>query len=146
MRVKRGDKLDECVSFLVCVDVGLWERLLVAWLTYAVAGAMQGSLLVMCVMWHVRQRRMGIDDFGDPIPSLDENSPPVFVTRGPGDGAPVQVAVEDALESDVRAGHDGVDGVEAGAPVEEDTPLLGKAREDGDARAGQWLGWLRWRS
>ncbi|KIP05433.1 hypothetical protein PHLGIDRAFT_30911 [Phlebiopsis gigantea 11061_1 CR5-6] len=37
------------------------------WSTYAVAGVLQGSLLVMCIMWRARQRKLGIDDFGNPI-------------------------------------------------------------------------------
>ncbi|KAM6501043.1 hypothetical protein JOM56_004057 [Amanita muscaria] len=35
-----------------------------SWITFAVAGIMQGSLLVMCLAWKVRQRRLGVDDFG----------------------------------------------------------------------------------
>jgi hypothetical protein len=34
---------------------------------YAVSGVMQGTLLVMCIAWTYRQRRLGIDDFGRPI-------------------------------------------------------------------------------
>ncbi|KAG9055188.1 hypothetical protein FS842_002881 [Serendipita sp. 407] len=40
-----------------------------SWITYATAGVMQGSLLVMCICWKVRQRRLDIDDFGRPIHS-----------------------------------------------------------------------------
>jgi len=35
-----------------------------SWIVFAVAAAMQGSLLVMCFIWKVRQKRLGIDDFG----------------------------------------------------------------------------------
>lgn len=28
---------------------------------------MQGSLLVMCLAWKVRQKRLGVDDFGQRI-------------------------------------------------------------------------------
>lgn len=38
-----------------------------SWITYATAGVMQGSLLVMCLAWKVRQARLGMDDFGKPI-------------------------------------------------------------------------------
>jgi len=38
-----------------------------SWITYATAGIMQGSLLVMCICWKVRQRRLDIDDFGRPL-------------------------------------------------------------------------------
>jgi hypothetical protein len=40
------------------------------WITFAVAGIMQGALLVMCLFWKVRQRKLGIDDFGNPLVSL----------------------------------------------------------------------------
>jgi hypothetical protein len=40
-----------------------------SWATYAAAGIMQGSLLVMCICWKVRQRRLDIDDFGRPLHS-----------------------------------------------------------------------------
>ncbi|ORY33152.1 hypothetical protein BCR39DRAFT_521481 [Naematelia encephala] len=39
-----------------------------SWLVYAVTGVMQGALLVICIIWKRRQRRLGIDDFGLPIP------------------------------------------------------------------------------
>ncbi|KAF8627148.1 hypothetical protein AX17_006365 [Amanita inopinata Kibby_2008] len=38
-----------------------------SWITFAVAGIMQGSLLTMCLVWKVRQRRLGVDDFGRAI-------------------------------------------------------------------------------
>jgi len=38
-----------------------------SWITFAVAGIMQGSLLVMCLAWKVRQKRLGVDDFGQRI-------------------------------------------------------------------------------
>lgn len=37
------------------------------WITYATAGVMQGTLLVMCLAWKARQARLGIDDFGKPL-------------------------------------------------------------------------------
>ncbi|KAM3579537.1 hypothetical protein VKS41_007996 [Umbelopsis sp. WA50703] len=33
-----------------------------AWITYLVTGILQGSLLVMCIAWHYRSKRLGIDD------------------------------------------------------------------------------------
>ena len=35
---------------------------------FAVSGIMQAILLVMCIVWKVRQRRLHIDDFGHPLP------------------------------------------------------------------------------
>ena len=37
------------------------------WLTYLVAGVMQGGLLVLCIVWKYRQDRLGIDDFGNGV-------------------------------------------------------------------------------
>lgn len=37
-----------------------------SWITYATAGIMQGSLLIMCLCWKVRQGKLDIDDFGRP--------------------------------------------------------------------------------
>lgn len=43
-----------------------------SWITFLVAGVMQSSLLIMCLVWKVRQRRLGIDDFGYPIVPVSE--------------------------------------------------------------------------
>ncbi|KAL0581660.1 hypothetical protein V5O48_000361 [Marasmius crinis-equi] len=40
-----------------------------SWITFAVAGSMQGVLLVMCICWKFRQHRLQIDDFGNPLSS-----------------------------------------------------------------------------
>jgi hypothetical protein len=33
-----------------------------AWLTYMVTGILQGTLLTMCIVWHFRNKKLGIDD------------------------------------------------------------------------------------
>jgi uncharacterized protein with PQ loop repeat len=38
-----------------------------SWVTYAVAGIMQGMLLAMCIIWKLRQSKLAIDDFGNPL-------------------------------------------------------------------------------
>ncbi|KAJ3564849.1 hypothetical protein NP233_g8021 [Leucocoprinus birnbaumii] len=38
-----------------------------SWFTFLVAGIMQAALLFMCIAWKFRQRRLGIDDFGNPL-------------------------------------------------------------------------------
>ena len=38
------------------------------WIMFAVSGIMQAILLVMCIVWKVRQQRLHIDDFGHPLP------------------------------------------------------------------------------
>ncbi|KAH8928122.1 hypothetical protein BT69DRAFT_1213221 [Atractiella rhizophila] len=37
------------------------------WLTYSVTGVCQGCLLIMCILWKIRQRAKGIDDYGKPV-------------------------------------------------------------------------------
>lgn len=34
---------------------------------FAMAGIMQGVLLVLCLFWKRRQSRLGIDDYGRPL-------------------------------------------------------------------------------
>jgi len=38
-----------------------------SWVTYAVAGIMQGMLLVMCIIWKLRQNKLRVDDFGNSL-------------------------------------------------------------------------------
>lgn len=97
----------------------------------------------MCLFWRTRQRKLGIDDFGNtlepqegspPAPLIESGSDsPVEIVRGPDEGIPVQHAVEVATESDVRAPEDDDD---AG----EQTPLLKKNGKD-DKKSGirRWL-------
>jgi hypothetical protein len=35
-----------------------------AWITYFVTGLLQGTLLILCLMWKRRQARLGVDDWG----------------------------------------------------------------------------------
>jgi len=45
-----------------------------SWITFAVSGIMQATLLIMCFIWRHRQHKLGIDDFGHPIHDGDERS------------------------------------------------------------------------
>ncbi|WVQ73649.1 hypothetical protein IAR50_003229 [Cryptococcus sp. DSM 104548] len=45
-----------------------------SWLAYAVTGGMQGALLVICLIWKQRQKRLGIDDFGNPLLEATESN------------------------------------------------------------------------
>lgn len=47
---------------------------------------MQGLLLVMCLFWKVRQRRLGVDDFGNPLPDAPSGSH--FQHHTPSDSSP----------------------------------------------------------
>jgi len=117
---------------------------------------MQGSLLVMCICWKYRQRRLGVDDFGHPHdPELEgetelllgsENGIPGLAI-GEEDPAVVSVALAAALgsavEADVRSG--GVQEVEEG-PVGEETPLLGSSKNgklDEGNHGVRWSSWFK---
>ncbi|KAG6813647.1 hypothetical protein H0H92_008884 [Tricholoma furcatifolium] len=39
-----------------------------SWITFAVAGIMQSSLLIMCIVFHFKQKRLGLDEYGNPLP------------------------------------------------------------------------------
>ncbi|KAG8956929.1 hypothetical protein FRC03_010697 [Tulasnella sp. 419] len=43
-----------------------------SWMVYAAAGILQGSLLIMCLFWKARQKRLHIDDFGNPLPDPED--------------------------------------------------------------------------
>lgn len=116
---------------------------------------MQGSLLAMCIVFHFRQRRLGLDEFGNPLPGhatmnigIQASDPTIAVERGDGDvdgdvdvpglvtteeedprvvGVALARALESATGSDIR-----VDVVPS-----EETPLLAKNTDKG------WLSWFR---
>ncbi|KAL4071822.1 hypothetical protein V8B97DRAFT_1481451 [Scleroderma yunnanense] len=93
-----------------------------SWVMYAVSAIMQAILLFMCFAWKIRQRRLGIDDFGRPL----------------GD------SLSTYSEEDLSGGIDeaGTDIVEVRVVDEagEDTPLLKPT--DKVTHKGGILGWL----
>lgn len=114
---------------------------------------MQGSLLVMCIVWTYRQRRLGVDDFGNSLddggafsrpPSGDDIDVPGLVTSEGEDPVTVRMALaaalESAAESDVRS-HE-VHEVEE-VPFGEETPLLGSKQPDATSKSkARWLRWF----
>jgi hypothetical protein len=38
-----------------------------SWISFAAAAILQGCLLTMCIFWKIRQRKLNIDDFGNPL-------------------------------------------------------------------------------
>lgn len=95
------------------------------WLPYAVAGVLQGSLLIMCLCWRARQHRLRVDDFGNPLE-------PSSVVDGSTE-SPVTVTLttpEAAIETDVR-----VEG------ANEETPLLVKGSNADGTRTSKWFTW-----
>lgn len=106
---------------------------------FAVSGVMQAMLLVMCIFWKLRQRRLGIDDFGHPIDSATILTNAADDGEDEDDGEGVLPPVPD--EEIVRA------------MMGEDTPLLkhGRRRAVGagkrfgseTSKVGKWLKGLR---
>ena len=42
----------------------------IGWITFAITAVMQGCLLIMCCVWKIRQDKLGVDDFGNPVDPL----------------------------------------------------------------------------
>ncbi|KAI0824497.1 hypothetical protein BC628DRAFT_1339435 [Trametes gibbosa] len=117
------------------------------WISYAVAGIMQGILLVMCILFRARQHQHGVDDFGRPLQSLplDDEGTPLLI----------EGVVSNAVHSDVRSEH-GVDVVTPGHNIllaaaaevhgeSEETPLLTKNTAQGALEERGILSWFRLR-
>jgi hypothetical protein len=94
-----------------------------SWATYAAAGIMQGSLLVMCICWKVRQRRLDIDDFGRPLHSH-------------GAAAVVQDHVNQAVATASAALSAAEENLNAARS--ERTPLLGNSGNSQSAQKKPW--------
>ncbi|EIN14437.1 hypothetical protein PUNSTDRAFT_80797 [Punctularia strigosozonata HHB-11173 SS5] len=111
-----------------------------SWITFAVAGLMQGSLLIMCILWKIRQRKLQIDDFGHSITPSSSGAPeeyvPVPVAQGPQEGGSIHEAVEYAVEEDIRAYREDHGTGEA-------TPLLHSQGDQKKAKLTSWLPWKR---
>ncbi|KAI9511376.1 hypothetical protein F5148DRAFT_1274317 [Russula earlei] len=98
------------------------------WIMFLVAAIMQGILLVMCLCWKVRQRRLHIDDFGHPL--RDSPLPPLPITSGLGDGESV---AEDSMEEDV---------ISITPEEAERSPLLNNRKRRKISRRKWWSKWL----
>ncbi|KAF7290315.1 hypothetical protein HMN09_01289500 [Mycena chlorophos] len=120
-----------------------------SWITFAVAGMMQFTLLSICIAWKLRQRRLQIDDFGNPLDSSsaarardpeiaaaaedadEEESVPGLVVGEEEDAVAVRKALESALGEAVAA--DVREGTEL--EIDETTPLLGQSSGGASASA-----------
>ncbi|KZS96693.1 hypothetical protein SISNIDRAFT_424279 [Sistotremastrum niveocremeum HHB9708] len=94
-----------------------------SWAMYAASGIMQGSLLIMCLFWKARQRRLGIDDFGVPVSHLEQ--------------AVAEAESDSILSPDRR--------IEEAEQLEasEETPLLAGGAEDNEPKKKTgWFGSL----
>jgi hypothetical protein len=91
---------------------------------FLVAAIMQGILLVMCLCWKVRQRRLRIDDFGHPL--RDAPLPDIPVDDS-------ESAEESGMEEDV---------VSITAEEAEQMPLVPNRRRK--RKSKKWRSWLKW--
>jgi len=90
-----------------------------SWIMFAVSAAMQGSLLALCFVWKVRQRRLGIDDYGVSIGHL-----PSAVTEAVGGEGDILPELPESSGTQGN-GEGGPNNVEARrASISEQTPLL----------------------
>ncbi|KAI7867167.1 hypothetical protein BDF14DRAFT_1806485 [Spinellus fusiger] len=44
------------------------------WITYLITGILQGCLLCLCIVWHIRNKRLGLSDLDTPT-EVDEQEP-----------------------------------------------------------------------
>ncbi|KAJ3510857.1 hypothetical protein NLJ89_g4440 [Agrocybe chaxingu] len=95
-----------------------------SWITFAVAAVLQGCLLFMCITWKVRQRKLHIDDFGNPL-STEPTTPIV-----------VQTSLAATLE---EAGFG-----ESPVEVAEQTSLLTRTTSLPGKKGGEKRGWSAW--
>ena len=109
---------------------------------FAVSGIMQCILLLMCIAWKIRQRRLHIDDFGHPLP-VDSASSPVL--REGDAGIPVPIAVNEAIEGRVYQEPEDMDEQSNVPDIEivramigEDTPLLKKNASKDTMKKTSW--------
>jgi len=102
-----------------------------SWIMFLVAAIMQGILLVMCIGWKVRQRRLRMDDFGHPL--RNSPLPELPTTDGLDDGESVAEAVEDdSMEEDI---------ISISPEEAEQASLMGR-RKKRKIRGRQW--WTKW--
>ncbi|KAH7929292.1 hypothetical protein BV22DRAFT_1029731 [Leucogyrophana mollusca] len=97
-----------------------------SWAMYAVSATMQGCLLAMCIVWKIRQRKLGLDDFGHSLKADDGSSTPASdETRLDGEAFAVTTDGAEGMEED---------------DAEEETPLLAKSAGGHKRKSGL----LRW--
>ncbi|KAF9224676.1 hypothetical protein BS17DRAFT_751499 [Gyrodon lividus] len=95
-----------------------------SWIMYAVSAVMQACLLFMCFAWKIRQRKLGVDDFGRPL--------------GESTAGTEASSIEDESQEadDINVVVEGENGDEA----REDVPLL---KPGSVVHRGGLLGWIQ---
>jgi hypothetical protein len=101
---------------------------------FLVAAIMQGVLLLMCICWKVRQRRLRIDDFGRPL----RNSPLPELPSTDGDRLDDGESAEETMEDDYLE----EDIVSISPEDAEQAALLGRRGKRKIRRRRWWAKWL----
>jgi hypothetical protein len=96
---------------------------------FLVAAIMQGVLLVMCLCWKVRQRRLRIDDFGRPL--RNSPLPALPTTNGSDDGESAEE--DDSMEEDI---------ISISPEEAEQASLLGRRKKRKSRKRRWWTKWL----
>ena len=99
---------------------------------FLVAAIMQGILLVMCLCWKVRQRKLRIDDFGHPL----RNSP--LPELPPTDELDDGESVEDAEDSEYME----EDTISISPEQAEQVALMGRRRRRKGGKRRWWTKWI----
>ena len=99
----------------------------IGWITFLVAALLQGCLLIMCITWKIRQRKLGIDDFGKRV---GPDFPPLSWSEPLGTGA-------DPAESPTVIWATQASAVEASVETDEQTALLAE-RNGGPKHKTSW--------
>jgi uncharacterized protein with PQ loop repeat len=122
-----------------------------SWITFAVAAVLQGCLLAMCIAWKIRQRKLHIDDFGNPL----DCSPPRNWSRIDPDTEETAEVHDHSLVLDDDDSVPGLVTTPSGPErdMNEQTPLLRRSdtngspttRSDSDSRkSAEAKGWQAW--
>ncbi|KAH9974375.1 hypothetical protein BGW80DRAFT_1436912 [Lactifluus volemus] len=94
-----------------------------SWIMFLVAAIMQGILLVMCLVWKVRQRKNHIDDFGHPLTDRPLPEPPITDDED---------SIDEAEDDLISISHEEAEGA----------PLLRDRRRKKKIRRRKW--WTKW--
>jgi hypothetical protein len=99
---------------------------------FLVAAIMQGILLIMCLCWRVRQRKLRIDDFGRPL--RNSPLPELPITDGLNDGESVEETAEDSeyMEEDL---------VSISPEEAEQLSMMGRRKK---RKSGKRRWWTKW--
>ncbi|EGO00969.1 hypothetical protein SERLA73DRAFT_178969 [Serpula lacrymans var. lacrymans S7.3] len=95
-----------------------------SWAMFAVSAIMQLGLLIMCIAWKFRQRRLGVDDFGHDLMGDSEDYNPET------DDTVYATVVENNFRDHERI----VDEQDENFQAQEGTPLLRKRPQRGERR------------